>query len=82
MTIQVLVIIFLQFYGRRYTWDIEEADVKKPILGADFLSAHGLTGDLQGSCIRSNDDPNLVLPCTLHILPPLGSSASTTFSTT
>ena len=42
--------------------------MRKPILGADFLTAHGLVEDLQQGCLTSNDDEHLVLPCSLHIL--------------
>ena len=34
----------------------------------DFLTAHGLIVDLQPGCTTSNEDPHLVLPCTLHVL--------------
>ena len=58
----------LPFSRRRFTWDFEVAEVRKPILGADFLTAHGLVVDLQQGCLTSNDDQQLVLPCDLHIL--------------
>ena len=58
----------LQFQSRRFTWDFEIAEVKKPILGADFLMAHGLVVDLQRGCLTSNEDQYLVLPCSLHVL--------------
>ena len=44
------------------------ADVKKPILGADFLTAHSLVVDLQRGCLTSNEDQHLTLPCDLHVL--------------
>ena len=53
---------------RRFTWDLKVADVKKPILGADFLTAHGLVVCLQWGCLTSNDNEHLVLPCSLHVL--------------
>ena len=34
----------------------------------DFLTAHRLVVDLQRGCTTSNEDPHLVLPCTLHVL--------------
>ena len=37
----------LRLQGKRYTWDIEIADMKKAIFGADFLSTYRLTVDLQ-----------------------------------
>ena len=52
-------LIPLQFSRRRYTWDFEVADVKKPILGADFLMAHGLVVDLQRGILTSNEDQHL-----------------------
>ena len=58
----------LQFQRRRYTWDFEVADVTKPILGADFLTAHNLVVDVGGACLTSNEYPNLNLPCSLHTL--------------
>ena len=58
----------LQFANRRYTWDFEVANVRKPILGADFLSAHGLVVDLQRGCLTSNKDQHLTIPCNLHVL--------------
>ena len=58
----------LQFSRRRFTWDFEVAEVKKPILGADFLTALGLMVDLQRSCLNCNNDQQLVLPCNLHVL--------------
>ena len=58
----------LQFSRRRFTRDFEVAEVKKPILGADFLTAHGLMVDLQRGCLTSNDEQQLVLPCDLHVL--------------
>ena len=42
--------------------------MKKPILGADFLTAYGLVVDLQWGVITSNKDQHLVLPCSLHVL--------------
>ena len=39
--------ITLQFSGKRFIWDFEVAKVKKPILRADFLTAHFLMVDLQ-----------------------------------
>ena len=60
-------IISLQFQRRRFTWDFEVADIKMPILGAYFLTANGLVVDLQRGCITSNEDQNLVLPCSLHV---------------
>ena len=61
-------LIPLQFARRRYTWDFEIADVKKPILGADFLTAHGLMVDLQRGVLTSNEDLHLTIPCDLHVL--------------
>ena len=52
----------LQFANKRYTWDFEVADVRKPSLGADFLSAHGLVVDLQRGCLTSNEDQHLTIP--------------------
>ena len=48
-------------------WDFEVAEVKKPILGADFLTAHSLVVDLQWGCLTSNEDRHLMLPCDLHV---------------
>ena len=61
-------IIPLQFSRRKFQWDFEVADVNKPILGADFLSAHGLVVDLQRGMLTSNEDQQLVIPCSLHVL--------------
>ena len=58
----------LQFQRRRFTWDMEITNVRKAILGANFLSAQGLTVDLQQACVCSNEDPYLILPCSLHVL--------------
>ena len=58
----------LQFANRRYTWDFEVANMRKPILGADFLSAHGLLVDLQRGVLTSNEDQHLTIPCDLHAL--------------
>ena len=52
--------------GRRLQRDFEVADVKKPILGADFLTANRLVVDLQQGVITSNEDQHLLLPCSLH----------------
>ena len=60
--------ILLQLQRMRYTWDFEIAEVKKPILGADFLMAHILMVDLQRGCITSNEDQHLVLLYSLHVL--------------
>ena len=61
-------IIPLQFSRRRFSWDFEIADVNKPILGADFLTAHGLVVDLQRGVLTSYEDQHLTLPCDVHIL--------------
>ena len=61
-------LIPLQFARRRYTWDFEVADVKKPILGADFLMAHGLVVDIQRGILTSNEDRHLTIACDLHVL--------------
>ena len=58
----------LQFANKRYTWDFEVADVKKPILGANFLTAHGLVVDLQRGVLTSNEDQHLTIACDLHVL--------------
>ena len=60
-------LIPLQFARRRYTWDFEVADVKKPILGADFLTAHGLVVDIQRGILTSNEDQHLTIACDLHV---------------
>ena len=39
--------VALQYAGRRFIWDFEVEDVKKPILGADILTAHSLVVNLQ-----------------------------------
>lgn len=44
----------LLFQRRRFTLIFEIADVKKPILGADFLTVNGLVVDLQQGCITSS----------------------------
>ena len=49
-------------------WDLEITEVKKPILGADFLIAYGLRVNIQWGCLTSNEDQHLVLPCSLHVL--------------
>lgn len=56
-------IIQLQFQRRRFTLIFEIADVKKPILGANFLTVNGLVVDLQQGCITSKEDQHLVLHC-------------------
>ena len=61
-------LIPLQFSRRRYMWDFEVADVKKPILGANFLTAHGLVVDLQRGILTSNKDQHLTIACNLHVL--------------
>ena len=58
-------LIPLQFSRRRYTWDFEVADMKKPILGADFLMAHGLVVDLQRGILNGNKDQHLTIACNL-----------------
>ena len=58
----------LQFQRRRFTWDFEIVEIKKPFLGADLLIAHGLVVDLKRGCVTSNEDQHLVLPCSLHVL--------------
>ena len=49
--------IVLQFPGKPFIWDFEVAEVKKPILGADFLTAHSLVVDLQRDCLISTRTP-------------------------
>ena len=44
------------------------ADVKNPILGANFLTAHGLVVDLQRGILTSNEDQHLTFTCDLHVL--------------
>ena len=44
------------------------ADVKKPILGADFLTANRLVVDLQRAILTSNEDQHLTIACDLHVL--------------
>ena len=44
-------LIHLCFSGHAYCWTFIIADVKKPILGADFLCEHGLLVDLRQHCL-------------------------------
>ena len=60
--------VTLQFPGKCFIWDFEVADVKKPIIGADLLTAYALVVDLQQGCLTSNGDQHLVLPCDLQVL--------------
>ena len=60
--------IALQFSGKGFIWDFEVTEVKKPILEADFLTAHSFIVDLQRGCLTSNEDQHLMLPCDLHVL--------------
>lgn len=39
----------LCFGGQRFTWDFVTADISFPLLGADFLCAHGLLVDVKNS---------------------------------
>ena len=59
--------VALQFARKRFIWDFEMADVKKPILGP-ILAAHSLFMDLKRGCLTSNENQHLTLPCDLHVL--------------
>jgi len=39
----------LCFEGQRFKWDFVTADISFPLLGADFLCAHGLLVDVKNS---------------------------------
>jgi len=41
----------LCFGGQRFTWDFVTADISFPLLGADFLCAHGLLVDVKNGCL-------------------------------
>ena len=56
-------IIPLQFQCRRFTLIFEIADVKKPILGADFLTVNGLVVGVSNSS-PSTGSPSTGSPCT------------------
>ena len=56
----------LLFKGRRFQWNFLLADVTRPILGADFLSANSICVDLARSAISLPD--STVIPTELHSL--------------
>ena len=58
----------LSFNGRRFSWSFLLADVTKPILGADFLSANGLCVDLANSAVSLPNSYSI--PAELHSLGP------------
>ena len=65
----------LQFQVRQFTWDFTIAEVKKLILGTDFLFAHGLAIDMART---SNKDMDLLQQCSLHTLSDKYSPTSST----
>ena len=55
---------------REYSWTFIVADVKQPILGADFLIHYNLLVDLSGRCLRDMRT-RLARPATLSSIEPL-----------
>ena len=55
---------------KEYSWTYIVADVKQPILGADFLIHYNLLVDLSGRCLRDMR-AGLAIPATLSIIKPL-----------
>ena len=47
--------------GKTYSHDFQLADVKRPILGADFFIAHGFLIDLKGKRLLSRDQMSIAL---------------------
>ena len=55
---------------KEYSWTFIVADVKQPILGADFLIHYNLLVDLSGRCLRDMRT-GLAIPVTLSSIKPL-----------
>ena len=55
---------------REYSWTFIVADVKQPILGADFLIHYNLLVDLSGRCLRDMRN-GLAISATLSSIKPL-----------
>ena len=55
---------------RDYAWTFIVADVKQPIIGADFLIHHSLLVDLKSRCLRDMRT-GLAIPATLSSIKPL-----------
>ena len=55
---------------REYSWKIIVADIKQPILGANFLIDYNLLVDLQGRCLRDMRT-GLAIQATLSLIKPL-----------
>ena len=55
---------------REYSWTFIVADIKQPILGADFLIHYNLLVNLPGRCLRDMR-PGLAIPATLSSIKPL-----------
>ena len=55
---------------RKYSWTFIVADVKQPILGADFLIHYNLLVDLSGRCLHDMGS-RLAIPATLSSIKPL-----------
>ncbi|XP_064111277.1 uncharacterized protein LOC135218757 [Macrobrachium nipponense] len=45
----------IAFLGRTYTWPFVLADVRIPLLGADFLAHHGLLVDMACQCLLDTE---------------------------
>ena len=56
--------------NREYAWTFIIADIKQPIIGADFLIHYSLLVDLKGHCLRDMRT-SLAIPATLSSIKPL-----------
>ena len=55
---------------REYAWTFMKADIKQPILGADFLMHYSLLVDLKNRCLRDMRT-GLAIPAILSSIKPL-----------
>ena len=55
---------------REYAWTFIIADIKQPIIGADFLIHYSLLVDLKSRCLRDMRT-GLAIPATLSSIKPL-----------
>ena len=55
---------------RDYAWTFIVADVKQPIIGADFLKHYSILADLKSRCLRDMRT-GLAIPATLSSIKPL-----------
>ena len=61
-------IVPLHFGGRRYSARRIPADVKRPLLGADFMRQHNLSFDIRGQRLIEAD-PHLSVLCGITAAP-------------